>query len=276
MLSLNAIDVNASPSSKAEAIDCMTRLMEKSGNLNDREAYRQGVLAREEEGTTGIGEGIAIPHAKCAAVKRAGLAAAVIKGGVDYESLDGEPAELIFMIAAPETGANVHLEALAKLSTILMDTEFKDALVKAETPEQFVRMIDEKEDELDGKKAKKALEQPGNGYRVLAITACPTGIAHTFMAAESLEMKGKQMNISIKVETQGAGFFQNSPDQCCNRQTKTPGQSICRRQSQREAYEIRRSSDSYKSDVPYFQIPRLRFLPGAVCRLRGGISGAAA
>lgn len=132
LLSLNAIDVNASPSSKAEAIDCMTRLMEKSGNLNDREAYRQGVLAREEEGTTGIGEGIAIPHAKCAAVKRAGLAAAVIKGGVDYESLDGEPAELIFMIAAPETGANVHLEALAKLSTILMDTEFKDALVKAE------------------------------------------------------------------------------------------------------------------------------------------------
>ena len=209
LLSLNAIDVNASPSSKAEAIDCMTRLMEKSGNLNDREAYRQGVLAREEEGTTGIGEGIAIPHAKCAAVKRAGLAAAVIKGGVDYESLDGEPAELIFMIAAPETGANVHLEALAKLSTILMDTEFKDALVKAETPEQFVRMIDEKEDELDGKKAKKALEQPGNGYRVLAITACPTGIAHTFMAAESLEMKGKQMNISIKVETQGADGAKN-------------------------------------------------------------------
>lgn len=209
LLSLNAIDVNASPSSKAEAIDCMTRLMEKSGNLNDREAYRQGVLAREEEGTTGIGEGIAIPHAKCAAVKRAGLAAAVIKGGVDYESLDGEPAELIFMIAAPETGANVHLEALAKLSTILMDTEFKDALVKAETPEQFVRMIDEKEDELDGKKAKKALEQPGSGYRVLAITACPTGIAHTFMAAESLEMKGKQMNISIKVETQGADGAKN-------------------------------------------------------------------
>jgi len=107
----------------------------------------------------------------------------VVKDGVDYESLDDEPADLIFMIAAPETGANVHLEALAKLSTILMDTEFKEALVKAETPEQFIGMIDKKEDELDGKNEKKAQEQPREGYRVLAITACPTGIAHTFMAA---------------------------------------------------------------------------------------------
>ena len=159
LLSPEAIDVNASVASKAETIDYMTRLMEKSGNLKDREAYKQGVLAREEEGTTGIGEGIAIPHSKCAAVKHAGLAAVVVKDGVDYESLDGEPADLIFMIAAPETGANVHLEALAKLSTILMDPEFKESLVKAETPEQFMRMIDEKEDELDGKEKKKSLEQ---------------------------------------------------------------------------------------------------------------------
>ncbi len=209
LLSLKAVDVNASVSSKAEAIDYMTRLMEKSGNLNDREAYKKGVLAREEEGTTGIGDGIAIPHSKCAAVKHAGLAAMVVKGGVDYESLDDEPADLIFMIAAPETGANVHLEALAKLSTILMDTEFKEALVKAETAEQFIEMIDRKEDELDGKNEKKALEQPRSGYRVLAITACPTGIAHTFMAAESLDMKGKQMGISIKVETQGADGAKN-------------------------------------------------------------------
>lgn len=136
LLSLQAIDVNASVASKEEAIDYMTRLMEKSGNLNDREAYKKGVLAREEEGTTGIGDGIAIPHSKCAAVKRAGLAAMVVKDGVDYESLDDEPADLIFMIAAPETGANVHLEALAKLSTILMDTEFKESLVKAETAER--------------------------------------------------------------------------------------------------------------------------------------------
>lgn len=204
LLDIRAIDVNASVGSKAEAIDYMTHLMEESGNLYDREAYKKGVLAREEEGTTGIGEGIAIPHSKCAAVKHAGLAAMVVKDGVDYESLDDEPADLIFMIAAPETGANVHLEALAKLSTILMDTEFKEALVKAETPEQFIGMIDKKEDELDGKNEKKAQEQPREGYRVLAITACPTGIAHTFMAAESLDMKGKQMGIPVKVETQGA------------------------------------------------------------------------
>lgn len=209
LLSLQAVDVNASVASKAEAIDYMTRLMEKSGNLNDREAYKKGVLAREEEGTTGIGEGIAIPHSKCAAVKRAGLAAIVVKEGVDYESLDDEPADLIFMIAAPETGANVHLEALAKLSTILMDTEFKEALVKAATAEQFIRMIDAKEDELDGKNEKKALEQTQGGYRVLAITACPTGIAHTFMAAESLDKKGKELGISIKVETQGADGAKN-------------------------------------------------------------------
>lgn len=209
LLSLQAIDVNASVASKAEAIDYMTRLMEKSGNLSDREEYKKGVLAREEEGTTGIGEGIAIPHSKCAAVKHAGLAAMVVKDGVDYESLDDEPAELFFMIAAPETGANVHLEALAKLSTILMDTEFKDRLVKAETAEQFIQLIDEKEDALDGKNEKKALEQSKDGYRVLAITACPTGIAHTFMAAESLDMKGKELGISIKVETQGADGAKN-------------------------------------------------------------------
>lgn len=209
LLSLQAIDVNASVASKAEAIDYMTRLMEKSGNLNDREAYKKGVLAREEEGTTGIGDGIAIPHSKCAAVKRAGLAAMVVKDGVDYESLDDEPADLIFMIAAPETGANVHLEALARLSTILMDTEFKESLVKAETAEQFIRLIDEKEDALDGKNKQKAMEESKDGYRVLAITACPTGIAHTFMAAESLDMKGKELGISIKVETQGADGAKN-------------------------------------------------------------------
>lgn len=209
LLNLQAIDVNASVGSKAEAIDYMTRLMEKSGNLKDREAYKKGVLAREEEGTTGIGEGIAIPHAKCDAVKRAGLAAMVVKDGVDYESLDDEPANLLFMIAAPQTGANVHLEALAKLSTILMDTEFKETLVKAETAEQFIQFIDKKEDELDGKNEKKAQESAKGGFRVLAITACPTGIAHTFMAAESLDLKGKELGIPVKVETQGADGAKN-------------------------------------------------------------------
>lgn len=209
LLSQNAIDVNASVASKAEAIDYMTRLMERSGNLKDREAYKKGVLAREEEGTTGIGNGIAIPHSKCAAVERAGLAAMIVREGVDYASLDGEPADLLFMIAAPDTAANVHLEALAKLSTILMDSEFKEALVQAQTPEQFIRMIDQKEDELDGKREKKAMEQPREGYRVLAVTACPTGIAHTFMAAESLETKGKQLGILVKAETQGADGAKN-------------------------------------------------------------------
>ena len=158
LLSLQAIDLNTKASSKVEVIDHMTRLMEKAGNLNDREAYKKGVLAREEEGTTGIGEGIAIPHAKSAAVKKAGLAAAVIKDGVDYDSLDGEPVELAFMIAAPEGGADTHLEALARLSTMLMDPTFKEALVNAESPEAFIRIIDEKDDELDGKKAKDAAE----------------------------------------------------------------------------------------------------------------------
>ncbi len=204
LLSKQAIDLNVSVSSKMEAIDYMTGLMEKAGNLYDREGYKEGVLAREEEGTTGIGEGIAIPHSRCAAVKKAGLAAMVVKDGVDYEALDDEPVELIFMIAAPEGGGNVHIDALSRLSTMLMDTEFKDTLLKAKTPDEFIQIIDEKDDELDGIKKQKALEQPKDGYRVLAITACPTGIAHTFMAAESLEQKGKEMNISIKIETQGA------------------------------------------------------------------------
>ncbi len=204
LLNKQAIDLNASVSSKMEIIDHMTGLMERAGNLYDRQGYKEGVLAREEEGTTGIGEGIAIPHARCAAVKKAGLAAMVLKDGVDYESLDDEPVELVFMIAAPEGGGNVHIDALSRLSTMLMDTEFKETLLKAKTPDDFLQIIDEKDDELDGKKKQKALEIPKDGYRVLAITACPTGIAHTFMAAESLEQKGKELGISIKVETQGA------------------------------------------------------------------------
>ena len=204
LLSKQAIDLNVSVSSKMEAIDYMTGLMERAGNLYDREGYKQGVLAREEEGTTGIGEGIAIPHSRCAAVKKAGLAAMIVKDGVDYEALDDEPVELIFMIAAPEGGGNVHIDALSRLSTMLMDEDFKNTLLTAKTPDEFIQIIDEKDDELDGIKKQKALEQPKDGYRVLAITACPTGIAHTFMAAESLEQKGKEMGIPIKIETQGA------------------------------------------------------------------------
>lgn len=204
LLSKQAIELNVSVSSKMEAIDYMTGLMERAGNLYDREGYKQGVLEREEEGTTGIGEGIAIPHSRCAAVKKAGLAAMIVKDGVDYEALDDEPVELIFMIAAPEGGGNVHIDALSRLSTMLMDEDFKNTLLTAKTPDEFIQIIDEKDDELDGIKKQKALEQPKDGYRVLAITACPTGIAHTFMAAESLEQKGKEMGIPIKIETQGA------------------------------------------------------------------------
>ena len=204
LLSKQAIALNVSVSSKMEAIDYMTGLMERAGNLYDREGYKQGVLAREEEGTTGIGEGIAIPHSRCAAVKKAGLAAMIVKDGVDYEALDDEPVELISMTAAPEGGGNVHIDALSRLSTMLMDEDFKNTLLTAKTPDEFIQIIDEKDDELDGIKKQKALEQPKDGYRVLAITACPTGIAHTFMAAESLEQKGKEMGIPIKIETQGA------------------------------------------------------------------------
>ena len=204
LLSKQAIALNVSVSSKMEAIDYMTGLMERAGNLYDREGYKQGVLAREEEGTTGIGEGIAIPHSRCAAVKKAGLAAMIVKDGVDYEALHDEPVKLIFMIAAPEEGGNVHIDALSRLSTMLMDEDFKNTLLTAKTPDEFIQIIDEKDDELDGIKKQKALEQPKDGYRVLAITACPTGIAHTFMAAESLEQKGKEMGIPIKIETQGA------------------------------------------------------------------------
>lgn len=209
LLSKQAIDLNVNVSSKAEAIDYMTRLMEKSGNLSDRETYKKGVLAREEESTTGIGDGIAIPHSKNSAVKKAGLAAAVIPKGVDYESLDDEPVYLAFMIAAPEGGNNTHLEALARLSTMLMDPDFKDALIAASSVDEFLKIISDKEDELDGKKEEKAIENANTAFRVLAITACPTGIAHTFMAAESLENKGKELNIPVKVETQGADGAKN-------------------------------------------------------------------
>lgn len=209
LLSKEAIDLNVSVKSKADVIDYMTKLQEKAGNLNDREEYKKGVLAREAEGTTGIGEGIAIPHSRGPAVKKAGLAAIVVKDGVDYESMDDEPVYLAFMIAAPEGGGNIHLEALARLSTMLMDEEFKDSLIQAKSADEFLQIIDDKENELDGKKKAAAAEGAKTGYRILAVTACPTGIAHTFMAAENLEKKGKEMGIPVKVETQGADGAKN-------------------------------------------------------------------
>lgn len=209
LFSRQSIELNGTVTSKEDVIDTMTKLMEASGNLSDRMIYKEGVLAREEEGTTGIGEGIAIPHARNAAVKKASLAAMVVKNGVDYESMDGEPVHLIFMIAAPEDGGSVHLDALARLSTMLMDTNFKENLLKATSVEQFLQVISEKENELDEKKNTVDVKAENHSYKVLAVTACPTGIAHTFMAAESLEAKGKKLGISVKVETQGADGAKN-------------------------------------------------------------------
>ena len=210
LLSSQSIALGAESANKKDIIEKMTVLMEASGNLTDRKQYLAGVLEREKEGTTGIGEGIAIPHAKNAAVKSAGLAAMVLKKPVDFDSLDGEPVKLIFMIAAPDNGANEHLEALSRLSAMLMDDTFREKLIRSENVDEFLKIIDEKERSQSEKEEKKAaVVDQETGYKVLAITACPTGIAHTFMAAESLEAKGKELGIPVKVETQGADGAKN-------------------------------------------------------------------
>ena len=206
LLKKNGIAINPNVKNKAEAIDKLVNLMDATGKLSNKEEYKKAVLAREELSTTGIGDGIGIPHAKTKAVKNAGLSAMIITDGIDYDSLDGQPTKLFFMIAAPEGENNVHLDVLARLSTILMDEEFKNTLIKAKSVEEFLRLIDEKEnDKLNKDKNKESKD----GYTVLAVTACPTGIAHTFMAAESLENKAKEMGVTIKVETNGAGGAKN-------------------------------------------------------------------
>lgn len=206
LLKKDSINLNAKINSKQEAIDTLVDLMKKSGNLANVEEYKKAVLAREELSTTGIGEGIAIPHAKTKAVKKPGLSSMVVKDGVDYDSLDGAPAKLFFMIAAPEEGNNLHLEVLARLSTVLMDEAFREELMNASSNEEFLALIDKKETEKFDDKPEVATK---DGYRVLAVTACPTGIAHTFMAAESLENKAKEMGVTIKVETNGSGGAKN-------------------------------------------------------------------
>ncbi len=205
LLNIKSIAINPKVNSKNEAIDKLVDLMDASGNLVDKNEYKKAVLAREELSTTGIGDGIAIPHAKTKAVKNAGLAAMIVNDGVDYDSLDGNPAKIFFLIGAPDGENNVHLEVLARLSTMLMDEKFRNALENSKTPEEFVDLIDEFENE----KVNKVKEESKDGYRVLAVTACPTGIAHTFMAAESLEEKAKNMGVTIKVETNGSGGVKN-------------------------------------------------------------------
>ena len=202
-------------STKADAIDLMIRLHDEAGNLADKEEYRKGILAREEEGTTAVGEGIAIPHAKSAAVKQAGLVAITVPEGIDYQAPDGKPSKILFMIAAPEDG-DLHLEVLSRLMTLLMDMELREELLKAQTPEAFLEAIDRKEKErypeeaeAAGKKQESEKDGKKEGYRILAVTACPTGIAHTYMAAEALEKKAREMGYSLKAETNGSGGAKN-------------------------------------------------------------------
>lgn len=206
LLNERSIKLDGKAMPKNETIDIMVDLMYASGNLNDKAVYKKCVLAREDEGTTGIGEGVAIPHAKTDAVRSAGLCAMVVKDGTDYDSLDGKPVQLIFLIAAPNTADNVHLDVLGRLSVLLMDDEFRHELISAKTTKEFLSIIEKAEIE---KFSNEVEEKPKSGYRILAVTACPTGIAHTYMAAESLETTAAEMGVSIKVETNGSGGVKN-------------------------------------------------------------------
>lgn len=211
LLDKRSISLNGAPKSKEEALDQVVALMTKSGKINDEEAYRKQVYAREEESTTGIGEGIAIPHGKCDAVDRPGLAAMVVKNGVDFDALDGEPVTLIFLIAAPNTEDNVHLDVLSKLSVLMMDEDFSDSLRNAGSVEEFLEIIDKADDEkpdIDQRLAEPAEEQGGQA-KILAVTSCPTGIAHTYMAAEGIEKAAKARGCFVKVETRGSGGAKN-------------------------------------------------------------------
>ncbi len=207
LLDDKSIRLNAEVHSKKEALDTLVDLMDASGKLNDIETYRKGVYAREEEGSTGIGEGIAIPHCKSAAVNQAGLAAMVVPKGVEFDSLDGEPANLFFLIAAPDTADNVHLDVLSHLSVLLMDPDFTGKLREAETVEEFKKVIEMAENEPE--EEKEQTEVDANVPYVLAVTGCPTGIAHTYMAAEALERKAEELGYQIKVETRGSSGAKN-------------------------------------------------------------------
>ena len=211
LLDKQSISLNGAPKDKKEALDQVVDLMAKSGKINDVEAYRQRVYAREEESTTGIGEGIAIPHGKCDAVTKPGLAAMVVKDGVDFDSLDGAPVHLIFLIAAPNTEDNIHLDVLSKLSVLLMDEQFTADLLNAKSVDEFLEIVDKADDEksdIDERLANTG-EAEGAQEKLLAVTACPTGIAHTYMAAEGLEKAAKAKNCFIKIETRGSGGAKN-------------------------------------------------------------------
>lgn len=215
LLAAESINLNGTPAGKTEALNQCIDLMAKSGKIADVEKYRKGVFAREEEGTTGIGMGIAIPHCKSDAVTKAGLAAMVVKDGVDFESLDGTPAKIIFLIAAPNTEDNVHLQVLSKLSVMLMDEQFTNSLINAGSVDEFLNIIDSAEKAKDEKeaakeaKAKEPVEVKKDDVFIVAVPACPTGIAHTYMAAEAIEKKAKELGYQVKVETRGSGGAKN-------------------------------------------------------------------
>lgn len=209
LLSVQSIELGGKPGNKTEVLNHMVDLMANGGNIADVETYRKGVFAREEEGTTGIGMGIAIPHCKSDAVKAPGLAAMTIKEGTDFESLDGTPAKIIFLIAAPNTSDNVHLQVLSKLSVMLMDESFTNSLVNASSVEEFLSIIDKEETKKDEKDAPKEAEKAESDVFIIGVTACPTGIAHTYMAAEALEKKAAELGYKIKVETRGSGGAKN-------------------------------------------------------------------
>lgn len=213
LLAAESINLNGTPAGKTEALNQCIDLMAKSGKIADVEKYRKSVFAREEEGTTGIGMGIAIPHCKSDAVTKAGLAAMVVKDGVDFESLDGTPAKIIFLIAAPNTEDNVHLQVLSKLSVMLMDEQFTNSLINAGSVDEFLNIIDSAEKAKDEKEAAKEAKEPVEVKKddvfIVAVTACPTGIAHTYMAAEAIEKKAKELGYQVKVETRGSAGAKN-------------------------------------------------------------------
>ena len=208
LLDARSVMLNAAPSDKKQTLEQAVALMAKSGKIADEEAYRKQVFAREEESTTGIGEGIAIPHGKCDAVTKPGLAAMVIPGGVDFESLDDEPVTLLFLIAAPNTKDNVHLDVLSKLSVMLMDEEFTAKLRAAKSVDEFMKIVDDADSEKAGIDERLKTDD-GKVSKILAATSCPTGIAHTYMAAEGLEKAASKAGCTIKIETRGSGGAKN-------------------------------------------------------------------
>lgn len=209
LLAKESIELRGTPKTKEETIGAMADLMEKSGKISDKNGYIAGLLRREEESTTAVGEGIAIPHYKGAAVKRPGLAAMVVKDGTDFDSIDGEPVKLIFAIAAPDTKENVHLDVLSKLSVLLMDEEFSKNLINAKSVDEFIAVIDKAETAKDAEDGAEEKATASGAVKLLAVTGCPTGIAHTYMAAEGLQKAAEKAGCSIKVETRGSGGAKN-------------------------------------------------------------------